>query len=57
MTVDDYLSKISERSNRFGSQLLRLMEENNANCLKVITLEQAKTFYEDMVRRDIDDSK
>lgn len=57
MTVDDYISKISERSNRFGSQLLKLMNENNVTCLREITFEQAKTFYEKMVRDNIDDSK
>lgn len=57
MTVDDYLSMISDRSNKFGSQLLKLMKENNVTCLREITLEQAKTYYEKIVRDNIDDSK
>lgn len=56
MTVEDYLTKISKRSDRYGSQLLRLMEEVNVDCLLEITLEQAKDFYEKMVEQNIDDS-
>lgn len=56
MTVEDYLIKISKRSDRYGSQLLRLMEEVNVDCLLEITLEQAKDFYEKMVEQNIDDS-
>lgn len=56
MTLDDYLSEISKRSNRFGSQLLKLMDTYGVNYLALITYEQAKEFYENMVRENIDDS-
>lgn len=57
MTVDDYLLKISNRSNKFGSQLLKLMDEYNVIRLKDIEYNQAKDFYEKLVRENIDDSK
>ena len=56
MTTDDYLSKISKRSDRFGSQLNKLMDFCGVDCLVDISYDMAKMFYEKMVRENIDDS-
>lgn len=52
-----FISEISKRSSKYGSQLMRLMERNNANSLIEITIEQAKEFYKELIDKDIDDSK
>ena len=46
MTIDDYLSEISKRSNRFGSQLNKLMDFCGVNCLADVSYDMAKMFYE-----------
>lgn len=56
MTIDDYLSEISKRSNKFGSQLNKLMDFCGVNCLVDVTYDMAKMFYEKLVRENIDDS-
>ncbi len=56
MTTDDYLSKISKRSDRFGSQLNKLMDFCGVDCLVDVSYDMAKMFYEKMVRENIDDS-
>ena len=56
MTADDYLSEISKRSNKFGSQLNKLMDFCGVNCLADVSYDMAKMFYEKMVRENIDDS-
>lgn len=56
LTTDDYLSEISKRSNRFGSQLNKLMDFYGANCLADVSYDMAKMFYEKLVRENIDDS-
>ena len=56
MTTDDYLSEISKRSDRFGSQLNKLMDCCGVNCLVDVSYDMAKMFYEKMVRENIDDS-
>ena len=56
MTREEYLSVISNRSDRFGSQLLKLLDYYNADCLIEITYDQAKDFYEELVANGIDDS-
>lgn len=56
MTTDDYLSKISKRSDRFGSQLNKLMDFCGVDCLVDVSYNMAKMFYEKMVRENIDDS-
>lgn len=52
--VDYYLSEISNRSNRFGDKLLDLMNKFDKNCLKDITLDEAKTYYEELVKNEND---
>lgn len=56
MTTDDYLSKISKRSDRFGSQLNKLMDFCGVDCLVDVSYDMAKMFYEKIVRENIDDS-
>jgi hypothetical protein len=56
LTTDDYLSKISKRSDRFGSQLNKLMDFCGVDCLVDVSYDMAKMFYEKMVRENIDDS-
>ena len=56
LTTDDYLSEISKRSNKFGSQLNKLMDFCGVNCLADVSYDMAKMFYEKMVRENIDDS-
>ena len=56
MTIDDYLSEISKRSNRFGSKLNKLMDFCGVNWLVDVTYDMAKMFYEKLVRENIDDS-
>lgn len=56
MTTDDYLFKISKRSDRFGSQLNKLMDFCGVDCLVDVSYDMAKMFYEKMVRENIDDS-
>lgn len=46
---DNYLSMISDASNRFGDKLLQLMEVYNKHCLKDITLDEAKEYYEKFI--------
>ena len=46
LTTDDYLSEISKQSNRFGSQLNKLMDFCGVNCLVDVTYDMAKMFYE-----------
>lgn len=52
MDVNDYLSKISDASNRYGDKLLSLMQLNNKKCLRDITLEEAKSYYEMFIKED-----
>ena len=56
MTIDDYWSEISKRSNKFGSQLNKLMDFCGVNCLVDVSYDTAKMFYEKLVRENIDDS-
>ena len=56
LTTDDYLSEISKRSNKFGSQLNKLMDFCGVNCLADVSYDMAKMFYEKLVRENIDDS-
>ena len=56
LITDDYLSEISKRSNRFGSQLNKLMDFCGVNCLADVSYDMAKMFYEKLVRENIDDS-
>jgi len=51
-----YISQISERSSKYGSQLIEMMEYYDAMSLSEITLEQAKEFYKMLIDKDIDDS-
>jgi len=47
-----YIKKISEYSDRYGSLLVQLMEENDKHNLEVITLNEAKEFYEKYLQTD-----
>ena len=49
--VDCYLSQICNMSNRFGNYLMELMSRYNKNRLKDITLDEAKEFYEELVKK------
>lgn len=55
--TDYYLSAISKRSNKFGSQLQNLMTECSVDKLSDVTCEQAKKFYRKLVDNKVDDSK
>lgn len=37
-----FISEISKRSSKYGSQLIKLMERNNVNSLIEIAIEQVK---------------
>lgn len=49
LDIDWYLTEISRASNRFGDKLLLLMKEYNKDCLRNITLDKAKEFYEKFI--------
>lgn len=51
-----YISQISERSSKYGSQLIEMMEYYDVMSLSEITLEQVKEFYKMLIDKDIDDS-
>lgn len=52
-----YLTEISRRSTKFGSRLAEMMDRYNALCLRDITLDQAKEFYDYLIANNIDDRK
>ena len=52
-----YLTEISRRSTKFGSRLVEMMDRYNALCLRDITLDQAKEFYDYLIANNIDDRK
>ena len=49
LDIDWYSPEISRASNRFGDKLLLLMKEYNKDCLRNITLDKAKEFYEKFI--------
>lgn len=51
MSKDDYIKLISYASDKYGNLLLELMDKYNVPNLKEITLEQAKSFYEERVKK------
>lgn len=50
--INWYIDQIGNMSNKFGDKLLLLLNENDKNCLRDITYEQAKAFYEKLVNED-----
>lgn len=46
----DYIKLISERDNRYGYLLLKMMDGYNKGNLQEITYNEAKTFYEEIVK-------
>ena len=52
MNVDWYLTQISKSSNRFGDKLQLLVKTYNKNCLRDITLEEAKEFYKKFILKN-----
>ena len=48
MSKDDYIKLISSNSNKYGDKLLELMDKYNKNNLMDITLEEAKSFWEEL---------
>lgn len=46
MTKDDYIVLISNMSDRYGDQLVLLMEEYGCYNLQQLTLEQVENYYE-----------
>ena len=54
--TDWYLTEISRRSTKFGSRLGEMLNKYNAFCLRDITLDQAKEYYEYLIANNIDDS-
>lgn len=55
--TDWYLTEISRRSTKFGSRLGEMMNRYDVTCLKDITLDQAKEYYDYLVANNIDDNK
>ena len=55
--TDWYLTEISRRSTRFGSRLAEMMNKYDVSCLRDITFEQAKEYYDYLIANNIDDSK
>ena len=55
--TDWYLTEISRRSTKFGSRLSEMMDKYNVICLRDITLDQAKEFYDYLIANNIDDRK
>lgn len=54
MTTDYYLSEIDRRSNRFGDKLKLLLKRTNKPFLFMVTYDEAKAFYEELVRKEND---
>lgn len=51
--TDYYLSEISKMSNKFGDKLMSLMNTYNKSKLIDITVEEAKEFYENLIKQNI----
>lgn len=47
-----YLTQISQTSNRLGDKLMLLMNTYNKNCLRDITLDEAREFYEKFIMKN-----
>lgn len=54
--TDWYLTEISRRSTKFGSRLNELMDRCNVNCLRDISLSEAKNYYDYLIANNINDS-
>ena len=52
MDTDWYLTQISQASNRFEDKLMLLMNTYNKNCLRDVTLDEAKEFYEKFIMKN-----
>ena len=48
----DYIKEISNRDSRYGHLLLELMERNNRGSLLETTEQEAKEFYEELIRNE-----
>lgn len=49
MNTDWYLTQISKSSNRFGDKLSLLMQMYDKNCLRDVSIDEAKEFYEKFI--------
>lgn len=49
-TTEWYIRQISQMSNKFGDKLIMLMDEYEVSSLMEIKYEQAKSFYEKLVK-------
>lgn len=50
--IDYYLAEISNWSNRYGDKLMDLMTKNNKKCLRDATSDEAKSYYEELVKKE-----
>ena len=51
MRKDDYIKLISLSSDRYGNELIAMMEQYNKPNLREITYEEAKEYYEELKER------
>ena len=47
-----YIGLISDKSDKYGNLLLELMERNNRYNLQEVTEQEAKYFYEELIRNE-----
>lgn len=49
-----YIQMISQLSDRYGNELINMMEENKKSNLREITYEEARAYYERLITMQLD---